>query len=540
MLAGIAGVRQPEGWPGASALLGLILAGIAIAVTRRSAVIAALATGSTAAGYVAAMALGPGAPTGAAIVVLALGLHQAHHLASALTSGEPADVGADLASAARAVLPGAVTTVLAIGALGLFVTGGAGATGEGGRLFLGTVAAGISVMTMSHFVTLPAFARVALPTPWVPPAPPSATAPLDQVVSRWAPPIGWGAVMLVAALVGPALTVLHPSFAPHTTWAAATTLVVVSLGTTGRARFSAPGGRCVPLVAAAATVSLALGVVGTVVAASAENGGAPSLPLLGALLTLPLFTLPALTLSLLTLGLGLSLVGATARRGALGPTPSVERGALLGLTLLAAATSVTSQGSAGVALGIGLGMVVLVHGFVTLFMTPALTLLWARARDTETKQGGRWTRLAVTVGLAGDAPVAPGTLGALVAVPLGFVLIELGLWPSVAIVAALTALSLPITTRYLERTGTHDPSEVVLDEFVGCLIAMVMAPFGVVWGWAAFALFRLFDITKPGPVGYMDRRVKGAGGVIGDDVVAGLMAGGVLLGVRALTTAGGG
>jgi phosphatidylglycerophosphatase A len=81
----------------------------------------------------------------------------------------------------------------------------------------------------------------------------------------------------------------------------------------------------------------------------------------------------------------------------------------------------------------------------------------------------------------------------------------------------------------------HDPSEVVVDEVVGQWIALWPLSFGL-WhagadswvfpypGWlTAFVLFRLFDVLKPGPVGWADRRGD-ALGVMLDDVIAGLIA----------------
>jgi len=70
---------------------------------------------------------------------------------------------------------------------------------------------------------------------------------------------------------------------------------------------------------------------------------------------------------------------------------------------------------------------------------------------------------------------------------------------------------------------------VVIDELVGCLIAMLMAPRGLAWVLVAFVVFRLFDIAKPWPIGVIDRRIRGAYGVVGDDVAAGLLAGAVVL-----------
>ena len=87
----------------------------------------------------------------------------------------------------------------------------------------------------------------------------------------------------------------------------------------------------------------------------------------------------------------------------------------------------------------------------------------------------------------------------------------------------------------------HDPSEIVVDELVGQWIALLPLSYAAwsmginilaMWpGWiAAFALFRLFDIWKPGPIGWADRRGD-ALGVMLDDVIAGFFA---ALGVIAL------
>ena len=83
-----------------------------------------------------------------------------------------------------------------------------------------------------------------------------------------------------------------------------------------------------------------------------------------------------------------------------------------------------------------------------------------------------------------------------------------------------------------ERTsrdlGVHDHGGIVWDEFVGLWITLILVPPG--WGWVllGFVLFRLFDILKPQPIGWADKRVAGGFGIMIDDVLAGIYAWGVL------------
>ncbi len=153
-------------------------------------------------------------------------------------------------------------------------------------------------------------------------------------------------------------------------------------------------------------------------------------------------------------------------------------------------------------------------------------------RASSPPMAGGWISTLATVGKAGYAPIGPGTLGALVALPVGWVLAGQTVPLRAAVVGALVVLSVPVVGRFLRRHRESDPSEVVLDELVGCLVAMAFVPAHPLWLLSAFGLFRLFDIAKPWPVSWLDRKAPGAWGVIGDDVAAGLLAGVVLLGAQ--------
>jgi phosphatidylglycerophosphatase A len=102
--------------------------------------------------------------------------------------------------------------------------------------------------------------------------------------------------------------------------------------------------------------------------------------------------------------------------------------------------------------------------------------------------------------------------------------------------AALLAVAGFWAVRRLAREGAErDPGWVVVDEGAGQLLVLAAVPAGAPWLWVvlAFLLFRIFDILKWGPVGWADRR-KGTFWVMLDDMLAGAMAAGAVLALRAL------
>lgn len=144
------------------------------------------------------------------------------------------------------------------------------------------------------------------------------------------------------------------------------------------------------------------------------------------------------------------------------------------------------------------------------------------------------SRIIATVGFVGHLRPAPGTWASAFAVAVGVGLHGLVGFPG--LVVATVAVTL-LGFWAVARTGARDdPSEFVIDEVAGQWIALLPAsagfwnagldPWNFPWpGWlGAFVLFRLFDIWKPGPVGWADRR-PGALGIMLDDVIAGVMAG---------------
>ncbi len=122
---------------------------------------------------------------------------------------------------------------------------------------------------------------------------------------------------------------------------------------------------------------------------------------------------------------------------------------------------------------------------------------------------------------SGLSPLAPGTVGTLWAW-LVFVVLEPVLDPvhwalilPIAFVAGIAACG--STARAL---GVADHGAIVWDEIVAFWLVLVVAPPDLDWQFAAFLLFRTFDIVKPAPIRYCDRRFKGGFGVMFDDVLA--------------------
>ena len=124
----------------------------------------------------------------------------------------------------------------------------------------------------------------------------------------------------------------------------------------------------------------------------------------------------------------------------------------------------------------------------------------------------------------GYAPKAPGTFGTLAGIPLWWAMSDLS--PLVFVAATLGWILLAFwVSDHADRIyGDHDSGKIVIDEVVGFLVAAIGIPFTWPNVLAVFVLFRIFDITKPPPIGYLDERVSGGVGVVVDDLVAGAFA----------------
>jgi len=137
---------------------------------------------------------------------------------------------------------------------------------------------------------------------------------------------------------------------------------------------------------------------------------------------------------------------------------------------------------------------------------------------------------------SGLAPVAPGTVGTLAAMPIGLaVIFYAGVNSLTTVVIVFSIISVFEINRYEKAGGPHDDKSIVIDEAIGVWLTMAITYGGLsLWqneyslyvaGVLSFLSFRLFDIWKPSTIGYIDKKVKGGLGVVLDDLLAGFAAG---------------
>ncbi len=130
---------------------------------------------------------------------------------------------------------------------------------------------------------------------------------------------------------------------------------------------------------------------------------------------------------------------------------------------------------------------------------------------------------------SGLAKKAPGTFGTAAAIPVYWLFAQTNPLIYSLLTIIVTVAGILICDIAAKKLDEHDFGGIVWDEIAGYLITMWLVPFT----WQAmvigFILFRFFDIIKPWPIKWIDQRVQGGLGIMLDDVLAGLFAGGMLL-----------
>jgi len=144
-------------------------------------------------------------------------------------------------------------------------------------------------------------------------------------------------------------------------------------------------------------------------------------------------------------------------------------------------------------------------------------------------------RVIATAGGAGYSPIAPGTCGTAVAVPIAWLARGWSTPMFLVLVAAVTIIGIWAADEADRAWGSHDSGRIVIDEVAGYLltVALVDRSAGLALG-LGFVVFRFFDIVKPPPVRWIDQKVPGGAGVVLDDVAAGAMGLVVMVGLAHL------
>ncbi len=124
----------------------------------------------------------------------------------------------------------------------------------------------------------------------------------------------------------------------------------------------------------------------------------------------------------------------------------------------------------------------------------------------------------------GFIPGAPGTYGTIGAIIPAFLLGHIAVLPRLAILVFMILLSILVSHKAMLIFHKTDPSQVVIDEVVGFLVATFAIPMAWTNLCLGFIFFRAFDILKPFPIKLLEKRLKGGLGIVADDLAAGIFA----------------
>ncbi|MGG7074272.1 phosphatidylglycerophosphatase A [Campylobacter sp. 9BO] len=135
-------------------------------------------------------------------------------------------------------------------------------------------------------------------------------------------------------------------------------------------------------------------------------------------------------------------------------------------------------------------------------------------------------KLFLTFFGAGLSPKAPGTVGSVAAAIVGYFILKFFSATTLFLATILISLiAISVINAYEKQSGEHDNGWIVIDEVAGVWLAFVISGATEIQMLLSLVFFRVFDILKPSIIGRIDRDVKGGLGVMGDDIVAGFVAG---------------
>lgn len=132
-----------------------------------------------------------------------------------------------------------------------------------------------------------------------------------------------------------------------------------------------------------------------------------------------------------------------------------------------------------------------------------------------------WKKLIATGGGIGHLPIAPGSWGTLLGLPLCWLMQPLPAIAYLLIILVLFSVSVPLATAAEKQLGRKDHGAIVIDEIVAFPLTMFLVPLSLGTLVLGFFLNRLLDITKPWPCGPL-QKLPGGWGIMLDDLVAAL------------------
>lgn len=131
----------------------------------------------------------------------------------------------------------------------------------------------------------------------------------------------------------------------------------------------------------------------------------------------------------------------------------------------------------------------------------------------------------LTLFYSGLSPKASGTAGSILATLLALPIVAFSHNTLFLLTLLIAGFAIKEIDIYESEGNPHDDKRIVIDELVGMWITLSITPFSWISVGLGFLFFRLFDITKPSLIGVIDKKAKGGLGVVGDDALAGVLAG---------------
>ncbi|MGB9499459.1 MAG: phosphatidylglycerophosphatase A [Dissulfuribacterales bacterium] len=139
------------------------------------------------------------------------------------------------------------------------------------------------------------------------------------------------------------------------------------------------------------------------------------------------------------------------------------------------------------------------------------------------KRQPTWVVGVATGGFIGKIPFAPGTFGSIPGLFFCYLISFLHLLPAFFLIIGFIIFSIWIAGKAETILQTTDPGCIVIDEIAGMAVTFFAIPFDMTIGVIGFLVFRFFDILKPFPIRFLEKKIHGGTGVVIDDVVAGIM-----------------